>query len=235
MQNWTFNKVLETSDTPSELIPAATILLLRDTNPGIEVLMLRRNKALKAFGGAWVFPGGRVDPEDGPDLPMLERSKLSAIRETAEETGLDISNSKLATLSNWIPPAAEIRRFSTWFFIAKAPHDKVVIDDGEIHDFCWVKPRKLIEEIPRDDFPIMPPTYISLHQLAKYSSTTEAITSVENMTPGIFETRFKKLENGFVTCWEGDVAYETLDFDLEGPRRRLFSSQTKWEYLCDFS
>jgi len=227
--------VIEASDKPSELIPAATILLLRDTTPGLEVLMLRRNRALKAFGGAWVFPGGRVDPEDGPNLPMLERSKITAIRETAEETGLNIAGSEMATLSNWIPPAAEIRRFSTWFFVAKAPDAKVVIDDGEIHDYRWVVPEKLISEIPKDDFPVMPPTYISLHQLAKYSSADEAIEAINNTDTPIFETRFKKLETGFVTCWEGDAAYDSLDFDLEGPRRRLFSSQSKWEYLCDFS
>ncbi len=48
-----------------ELIPAATVLLLRNGESGVEVLMLRRNSKI-AFGGMWVFPGGRVDDADGP-------------------------------------------------------------------------------------------------------------------------------------------------------------------------
>ena len=49
----------------SEPVHAATVILLRDTGRGPETLMLRRNSKI-AFGGMWVFPGGRVDPADGP-------------------------------------------------------------------------------------------------------------------------------------------------------------------------
>ena len=88
------------SDTPAPLIPAATVILLRDAMDGLEVLMLRRNRALRAFGGAWVFPGGRVDDTDGPDLDEISRAKITAARETQEETGLSIFDAPLVTLSN---------------------------------------------------------------------------------------------------------------------------------------
>lgn len=52
------------SEAP-ELIPAATVLLLRNGESGVEVLMVRRNSEI-AFGGMWVFPGGRVDADDAP-------------------------------------------------------------------------------------------------------------------------------------------------------------------------
>ena len=53
----------------SEPVAAATVILLRDTDTGLETLMLRRNSKI-AFGGMWVFPGGRVDDEDrGAWLP----------------------------------------------------------------------------------------------------------------------------------------------------------------------
>src|SRR6478735_7867017 len=48
---------------PNPAIPAATVILLRDSNGGIETLMLRRNSKI-AFGGMWVFPGGRVEEGD---------------------------------------------------------------------------------------------------------------------------------------------------------------------------
>src|SRR5688572_12432384 len=48
------------------LIPASTVVLLRDAAEGFEVLLLRRNTAVEFAGGMWVFPGGRIDPEDYP-------------------------------------------------------------------------------------------------------------------------------------------------------------------------
>ena len=42
--------------------PAATIVVARDADRGIEVLMVRRPRAMEFAGGAHVFPGGAVDP-----------------------------------------------------------------------------------------------------------------------------------------------------------------------------
>src|SRR5690606_17094803 len=50
-------------------IPAATVIVVREPSrgarrDGLEVLMLRRDSSLSFAAGAWVFPGGRIDPED---------------------------------------------------------------------------------------------------------------------------------------------------------------------------
>jgi len=50
--------------TPPTPSPAATVLLLRTTNDGVEVLMQRRGDALAFMGGMWVYPGGRHEPAD---------------------------------------------------------------------------------------------------------------------------------------------------------------------------
>ena len=44
-------------------VPAATVVVLRDAPSGVEVLMLRKSSRI-AFGGMWVFPGGRIDAAD---------------------------------------------------------------------------------------------------------------------------------------------------------------------------
>lgn len=44
--------------------PAATLILVRDSLEGPEVLMVRRHPGSVFHGGAWVFPGGAVDPSD---------------------------------------------------------------------------------------------------------------------------------------------------------------------------
>jgi 8-oxo-dGTP pyrophosphatase MutT (NUDIX family) len=44
--------------------PAATVITVRDGVNGYEILMLRRNLNSDFVGGAYVFPGGRVDETD---------------------------------------------------------------------------------------------------------------------------------------------------------------------------
>ena len=45
------------------LIPAATVLVLRDSKQGMEVLMVKRSKR-PPFGNLYVFPGGKIDDHD---------------------------------------------------------------------------------------------------------------------------------------------------------------------------
>ena len=49
-------------------VPAATTVLPRDTPEGLETLMSRRSSKLNFAAGMWVFPGGRVDPEDAETI-----------------------------------------------------------------------------------------------------------------------------------------------------------------------
>jgi 8-oxo-dGTP pyrophosphatase MutT (NUDIX family) len=81
--------------------PAATVMLLRDGDDGVEVFMVVRHQRSDVHGGALVFPGGRVDPEDheiavdaalctrqaGDDATMAAL-RVAAIRETFEECGV---------------------------------------------------------------------------------------------------------------------------------------------------
>lgn len=70
-------------DIPAK--PAATVMLLRDTDQDIEVFMLRRTRAAAFAGGMYVFPGGKVDPADGHgDISYV----IAAIRECFEEAGV---------------------------------------------------------------------------------------------------------------------------------------------------
>ena len=79
---------------------AATVLLLRDGVAGLEVLMVTRHAEVVFAGGALVFPGGRLDPEDSAlelaghirAMPGVDAAQMAlrvcAIRETFEEAGL---------------------------------------------------------------------------------------------------------------------------------------------------
>jgi 8-oxo-dGTP pyrophosphatase MutT (NUDIX family) len=49
---------------PTRPNPAATLALLRRRKSGLEVLLLQRSQETRFIPGAWVFPGGRLSPED---------------------------------------------------------------------------------------------------------------------------------------------------------------------------
>jgi recombination protein RecT len=83
---------------PATPRPAATILLLRDSTDGIEVLMTRRSMHASFAPGAFVFPGGAVDTSDEQWIGGVARRQtqsdaqtthaITAIRETFEEVGV---------------------------------------------------------------------------------------------------------------------------------------------------
>ncbi len=99
------------SEQPVEPRPAATIVLLRDSDVGVEVLLLRRNRSAGFVPGAYVFPGGRVDGSDATEelltfvdgltaedaadrLELVDGDPpaiayyLASVREAFEETGI---------------------------------------------------------------------------------------------------------------------------------------------------
>ena len=51
---------------------AATVIVLRGGAKTLEVLLVKRNPEQRFMGGAWVFPGGAVDPDGGipPGTPF---------------------------------------------------------------------------------------------------------------------------------------------------------------------
>ena len=90
---------------------ASTLILLRDAADGVEVLMLKRHGLSETLGGAFVFPGGKVDAEDAAldgehfldqtasvlhdrlgeqdiDTATAVGLYVAALRETFEESGL---------------------------------------------------------------------------------------------------------------------------------------------------
>jgi 8-oxo-dGTP pyrophosphatase MutT (NUDIX family) len=70
--------------------PASTVLLIRDGAEGLEVFMVVRNRAIDFAGGALVFPGGRVEPDDVAIAggEGLDAFRIAGIRETFEECGV---------------------------------------------------------------------------------------------------------------------------------------------------
>ena len=213
-------------------LAAATVVVLRGGEAGLETLMLRKNSKI-AFGGMWVFPGGRVDPEDASGLAPdddLAIARVAAVREAREEAGLSIAAGRLVPLSHWTPPPIAPKRVLTWFFLAPAPSGRITIDHGEIHEHAWMSPIAALEKRDAGEIELAPPTFVTLHGLARSSSIAEAIERAQADVPERFETHVAVARAGPIALWSGDAGWEDTDADVPGARHRLVMANGVWIY-----
>jgi len=214
------------------------VIVARDADGGLETLLIRRNTALDFAGGMWVFPGGRIDPGDYPaDAPHDEAAgaRRAAVREAAEEAGLVLDEAGLVPFSHWTAPAMSPKRFAAWFFLAPCPPGTpvITIDGSEIHDHAWMRPEDAIARRDAGEIDLAPPTWITLHRMARWPDLTTALLDARGHEPERFETRFKPVDDGAVAVYEGDVAYEGGPLDRPGPRHRLWMVESGWRYERD--
>jgi 8-oxo-dGTP pyrophosphatase MutT (NUDIX family) len=69
---------------------AATVVMLRDAAQGMEVFLLKRHGLSDVLGGAYVFPGGKVDRRDSElDLALHLDQSPQALLASLNEPGID--------------------------------------------------------------------------------------------------------------------------------------------------
>ncbi|HEX4926814.1 MAG TPA: MBL fold metallo-hydrolase [Burkholderiales bacterium] len=127
--------------------PAATLILLRDSPSGPEVLMLQRTKSAVFLGGAYVFPGGSLDAGDHDlasrviDFDAQEPPIaywVAAVRECFEEAGVLIA----CDVERRSIPAERAERLMAWRerpFAELLEKEDLYIPAGELAYFGhWV-------------------------------------------------------------------------------------------------
>lgn len=149
---------------------AASIIVLRDSPAGPEVLLVQRNPEQRFMGGAWVFPGGAVHDEDADHA-------AAAVRELQEEAGIALhQDAEVVPWSRWITPEEVKVRFDTWFFVTAAPPGaEATADGGECVDARWLRPAAALEAFGRDELMLVFPTIKHLEALAQAESVADAL------------------------------------------------------------
>ena len=200
---------------------AATVVLLRDSADGLQVLLLERPRHRGSFAGAWVFPGGLVDPQDADggnasgggnangadDDVKLAAARRAGVRETAEETGLALAAPDLVRLSCWVPPPEAPRRYKTEFFLAKAPAGEVVLSPDEHVASAWLTPAEAFRRQREGTMDLVPPTWVTLHGLLHHNTVAEALAAAAAAVPETFATRQLSGQDPLVMVWAGDAEY----------------------------
>jgi 8-oxo-dGTP pyrophosphatase MutT (NUDIX family) len=161
----------------TEARQAASLILLRDSSAGPEVLLVERNPKQRFMGGAWVFPGGAVHADDAGHA-------ATAIRELSEEAAIALpADVDLVPFSRWITPAEVKVRFDTWFFVARAPEGAAATPDGaECVDARWLRPGDALAAAERDELMLVFPTIKHLEQLARFQSVDGVLEAARGRT-----------------------------------------------------
>ncbi len=234
-------------DTPPR--DAATVVILRESPLGPEVLLLKRHANSKDLGGAFVFPGGKRDEADAspeslsqlgqhlddlhaqlgePDLTPAHAASLfaAALREAQEECGLQLDSTHLRPWSRWVTPrmpSMMSKRFDTRFFLARAPAEQTAVhDDHETTESIWITPRNALIQYWDGQMMLAPPQIMSLSHLTLYSNVQLALEAAANQRPPIIQPEPFDQEGTRVICYPGDPRHPVQERALPGPSRLQF-------------
>jgi 8-oxo-dGTP pyrophosphatase MutT (NUDIX family) len=243
--------VVEGGGVPAP-VAAATVLLLKDEpEGGFSVFMVQRSLQSSFMPGAYVFPGGKVEPEDFAQPVDLSESELAkrfsgdlgpasarahlvaAQREVAEEAKVELGDpTGMQAFSHWITPAVESRRFDTWFLVAEMPPDaRPTHDDHEVVASRWVEPRSAIARYGDGDIMLAPPTYYTLWDLARFESAAEVIADAASRKVVGVQPRFQEVDGRMTLLLPGDPLYLS-EHSVAGPTRIVLGEGGRW-WLVD--
>lgn len=247
---------------------AATVVMLRHGDSGLEVYMLRRHLGMAFAAGMYAFPGGSVDRRDfdsavawaGPtpqqwgrwlNCEAAEARALvcAAVRETFEESGvllagrspdsvvadttgadweadrsalvdrslgfadflkrrrLVLRSDLLRAWAHWITPEFEPRRYDTRFFLAALPAGQLTRDvSGEADHVTWIKPGEATAAVDQGTMTMLPPTYITLQEMAAFRSVDEALAAAEGREITTVTPVVQVIDGEGFLSWPYDVA-----------------------------
>ena len=170
---------------------AASAVVGRDGDEGLEVLVLERGAASRFLPGYVAFPGGSTEREDAGLAERWfgtpeERRRACAVRELVEEVSLVLtgdglvvgdsvdavdrappSAGQLAEIAHWIAPPQVPVRFDARYFAVRAPAGlEPRPDGGETADAWWASPGRLLEDWTEQRRRLYWPTFFTVSEIA---------------------------------------------------------------------
>ncbi|MGZ0711376.1 NUDIX hydrolase (plasmid) [Coraliomargarita sp. W4R53] len=226
-------------DASDPAVPvAATVVIVRDSAGGPEVLLIERPDR-GSFAGAWVFPGGKLEASDHSDDDTNEEApaQRAGIRETLEETGLVLDETATQTLSRWDPPPGLPLRIRTWFFVAPAPPGIITLAADEAIASVWVRPVEMLTKHSNGEVTLYPPTWITLHNLAHHPDVESLISTVRMSAVQHFETMARRGKSGPIMLWQEDGEYDpelAMSAASSSARHRIALGALPWIYTREY-
>ena len=107
-------------------------------------------------------------------LALLDRSL--SLAELLRRRGLLLRTDLLRAWAHWVTPEFEPRRYDTRFFVAAMPAGQRTRDvGGESDRVTWIRPADALHAHARGDLAMLPPTIVTLAELAAYPSISAVL------------------------------------------------------------
>ena len=234
-------------------LDSATVILVRDGAHGLEVFLLKRHGLSDVLGGAYVFPGGKLDKADAqavatldrtlddmhealgePDLPDGQAAALfvAALRELQEEAGVTLRASDIVPWSRWITPVVGgvvRKRFDARFFIAPEPAGQHARhDDHETVESGWHRPLDALRQYWDGTIELAPPQIMTLQHLSRFATAQAAIDDARSRRPPTILPLSWHEPEGRAMCYPGDDRHPVRERAMPGPLR-LFWRNRRFE------
>jgi 8-oxo-dGTP pyrophosphatase MutT (NUDIX family) len=213
---------------------AATVVVVRPTPGGddAEIYMVRRSAKSPFMPSTLVFPGGRLDPEDG-DPSENSSWDRAARRETAEEIGVSLDGD-LQWFDTWLTPSAESRRrYLTrfyWTLIDRAQGDGAEADGHETHAGRWATAHEHLERWKAEEIDLPPPTLATLLRLAPLG--LDAGSRLRTLDPaGVILPKVQADTSGIHIVMPHDPAYDALPGDAAPAPARAHDLPSRFSRL----
>jgi 8-oxo-dGTP pyrophosphatase MutT (NUDIX family) len=114
-----------------------------------------------------------------------------SLRKVAVRERLRLALDALIPFARWITPPTELRRFDTWFFVARMPPRQHAAHESiEATDSFWIAPADALAAARRGDMLLPPPTWVTLQSLAAFTSVDEVLhwastVAIEGRQPSV--------------------------------------------------
>ena len=206
----------------SDIRPSASVVVLRPSDNGFEILLLKRNATLSFAPNFWVFPGGKIEESDYRDGDgEVDAAYHAARRECQEEASItDIG--ELFYLSTWTAPVVAKRRFRTHLFVAfVAAGTPFTVDGSEIVEGHWVSLPEAVAKASRGDFLMMPPTIVSVMDLNDNNDPQRMMAFLEDRPYFDYAPKIFFTDEGMWALYPGDSGWESGDVSLSEQQHRL--------------
>ena len=149
----------------------------------------------------------------------------ATLREVVEREGLRLDLDAIVPFARWLTPPIEVRRFDTWFFLARVPsHQRPAHDAHESVESEWLPPTAALDRARSGAMHLPPPTWATLRELEDFESTDAAFAwaatrSIATRQPIVVE------ENG--------AREILLPGDPRHPQRESVSFETRFVWVGD--
>lgn len=213
---------------------ASTVVVVRPTAAGddAEIFMVRRSAKSPFMPSTLVFPGGRLDPEDGS--PEHDGSwEHAARRETTEEIGLRL-DAGLVWFDTWLTPSAESRRrYLTrfyWACISRDAGSSAQADGHETHEGRWATAAEHLERWKAHEVDLPPPTLCTLLRLGSLGlAAGEALHALD--PHGVILPKVAATTGGVDIVMPHDPDYPNVPGDAAPAPSRVHSLPSRFTRL----